>query len=191
MKKTLALALCVVATVLTMNVSASAATTAKTVKKTVPAKTAVKQVKAVQPAAKAPVKVKIATGTVVPTAFMHVVTSNQVTAGKAIPIVISEDVYVNNVKVFAKGSIGSAKVVEAVPAGRWGRRGILAVSGANILDVYGDTHNLQFNVTEQGLSRRKSSFILTAVTLVPIGIWRKGEPAMVNTTNVYKATTLN
>lgn len=185
MKKTLLLGI-LMAGILIANPAYSA--TAKNVKSVKSVKTPVamksQSVKSVQ-------QVQIPQGTAVPISFSQSVNSNQVTAGKALPIIVMEDVYVGNTKVFSKNTTGSARVVEAKSSGKFGKAGVLAVDGANVLDVNGNTHKLQFNVAEQGLSRKKSAIILTVCTLIPFGLWRKGEPAYVNTSNVYKSVTID
>lgn len=133
-------------------------------------------------------------GTTIPVSVTSTVNSDRLYAGDIIPLVITEDVYVNGEKLFAEGARGTADIEKVTKSGGHGRAGYIEVKEARIKDINGHNHNVQLSIIEKGESRRPSAIFLTiigvALILIPFGIWREGDPAYISGSKVFNAVLL-
>lgn len=133
-------------------------------------------------------------GTTVPVSVVSTVDSDRLNQGDIIPIVVTEDIYVDGQQVFAEGARGTAEITKVVKSGGHGRAGYIEVKEARIKDVHGSNHNVQLSIIEKGESKRPSAIFLSiigvALILIPFGIWREGDPAYISGSKVFNAVLL-
>ena len=143
---------------------------------------------------KVAIQTEIPRGTVVPVSFVTNVNSDRLYSGDVIPLVITEDVLVDNVLVFQKDARGTAEIEKIIRSGSHGRAGLIDIRSARIRDAFGNTHNVQLNIMVKGESKRPSAIALSVLgvllILVPFGIWREGDPAYVSASQIYNAVTI-
>lgn len=134
-------------------------------------------------------------GTIVPLSVVTTANSDRLYSGDIIPLVITDDVVIDGVKVFEKEGRGTADIEKVIRSGSHGRAGFIEIKSAKIKDVYGKTHNVQLDIVEKGESRRPSAIFLSVIgvllILIPFGIWREGDPAYVSGSRIFNAVTLN
>lgn len=134
-------------------------------------------------------------GTVIPVSVVTTANSDRLYSGDIIPLVITDDVVVDGVKVFEKEGRGTADIEKVIRSGGHGRAGFIEIKSAKIKDVYGKNHNVQLDIVEKGESRRPSAIFLSVIgillILIPFGIWREGDPAYVSGSRIFNAVTLN
>jgi len=139
-------------------------------------------------------KTSIPAGTVIPVTLNGNANSDRLYAGDIIPVTIYEDVYVDGAKVFAAGATGIANVEKVVHSGGHGRAGEILVKEGRIRDIDNNNHNVQLNIASKGQSRRPSAIFLSVIgvclILIPFGIWREGDPAVVSGSQVFNAVTI-
>lgn len=137
---------------------------------------------------------EIPRGTIIPVSVASTVNSDRLYSGDIIPLIVTEDVIIDGVKVFAKDSRGTANVEKIVRSGSHGRAGFIEIKDAKIKDVSGTNHNVQLNIIVKGESRRPSAICLSVIgvllILIPFGIWREGDPAYVSGNQIFNAVTL-
>lgn len=133
-------------------------------------------------------------GTTIPVSVVSTVDSDRLNMGDIIPIVVTEDIYVDGEKVFAEGAKGTADITKVKKSGGHGRAGYIEIKEARIKDVNGRNHNVQLSIIEKGESKRPSAIFLTiigvALVLIPFGIWREGDPAYISGSKVFNAVLL-
>lgn len=130
-------------------------------------------------------------GTTVPVSLVSTIDSDRLNMGDIIPIVVTEDIYVDGSLVFAEGAKGTADIAKVKKSGGHGKAGYIEIKEAKIKDIHGRNHNIQLSIIEKGESRRPSAIFLTiigvAMILIPFGIWREGDPAYVSASKVFNA----
>lgn len=133
-------------------------------------------------------------GTTIPVSVVSTVDSDRLNQGDIIPIVVTEDTYVDGQLVFAEGAKGTADITKVTKSGGHGRAGYIEIKEARIKDINGRNHNVQLSIIEKGESKRPSAIFLTiigvALTLIPFGIWREGDPAYISGSKVFNAVLL-
>lgn len=133
-------------------------------------------------------------GTTIPVSVVSTINSDRLYAGDIIPIVVTEDVYIDGEKVFAEGARGTADIEKVTKSGGHGRAGYIEVKEARIKDIQGHNHNVQLGIIEKGESKRPSAIFLSiigvALILIPFGIWREGDPAYISGSKVFNAVLL-
>jgi len=136
---------------------------------------------------------EIPRGTVIPVSFVTSANSDRLYSGDVIPLVVTEDVSVDNVVVFQKDARGTVEVEKVIRSGSHGRAGLIDIRSAKVKDVFGNIHNVQLNILVKGESRRPSAIALSVLgvllILVPFGIWREGDPAYISASQIYDAVT--
>lgn len=133
-------------------------------------------------------------GTTIPVSVVSTVNSDRLYAGDIIPIVVTEDVYIDGEKVFAEGARGTADIEKVIKSGGHGRAGYIEIKEARIKDIQGHNHNVQLSIVEKGESKRPSAIFLSiigvALILIPFGLWREGDPAYISGSIVFNAVLL-
>lgn len=133
-------------------------------------------------------------GTTVPVSVVSTVDSDRLNMGDVIPIIVTEDTYIDGEKVFAEGGRGTAEITKVTKSGGHGRAGYIEIKEARIKDVNGRNHNVQLSIIEKGESKRPSAIFLTiigvALILIPFGLWREGDPAYISGSKVFNAVLL-
>lgn len=139
-------------------------------------------------------RIEVSRGTIIPVSVATTVNSDRLYSGDIIPLIVTEDIFIDDVKIFAKDSRGTAEIEKVVRSGGHGRAGFIEIKNARIKDVFGINHNVQLNIVEKGESRRPSAIFLSVIgvllILIPFGIWREGDPAYISGSKIFNAVTL-
>lgn len=140
-------------------------------------------------------KTEVPRGTIIPVGLVNTVNSDRLYSGDIIPLVVTEDVFIDNVKIFEKDTKGTADIEKVIRSGSHGRAGLVEIKNAKIKDIYGKNHHLQLNISEKGEGRRPSAIFLSVIgvllILIPFGLWREGDPAYISGSRIFNAVTLN
>jgi len=93
----------------------------------------------------------------VPVRFLQNVETSDLELGDAIPLEITQDVYVNGVKLFAQGSGGIAYIDDFKPARCLGRGGYIRLSHGELQDIHGKKHEIAISSSAKGDFKYKSA----------------------------------
>lgn len=128
-------------------------------------------------------KITLDAGVRIPITVYNTVSSDNVKAGDMISISINDNVKVNGVVLFKKGSTGILNVSKSIKSGGHGRAGELEINGGRVNDVFGNPHPISASLSSKGSSKRGWAIVSTIlgilVILVPFGLWVDGSPATV------------
>lgn len=122
-------------------------------------------------------------GTRIPITIYNTVNSDNLKSGDMISVSVNENVKVNGVLIFKKGSTGILSVAKSVKSGGHGKAGVLEINGGRINDIYGNSYPINASLSSKGSSKRGwaivSSILGVALILVPFGLWVDGTPATI------------
>ncbi len=133
----------------------------------------------------------LSAGTIIPVSVTSRVNGDHLSEGDIISIRVVKDVTHNDKVFFEKGTVGLANVATAKKGRHHGGPGYIEIREGTITDVDGNEHQVNFNVVKEGQHHRISGIFLSVLgvglTLIPWGIWRKGDPAIVNSNQIFNA----
>jgi hypothetical protein len=119
----------------------------------------------------------------IPVVFKYPVTSDQLRTGDIVPIGLNEDVYIDNILVFKKGTDGALFVDKAKGNGAFGRGGSINISGGKITDVFGNEHTIKVSGNSKGDGSAAGVVlpILSLAILWPLAFFafKKGKDAVI------------
>lgn len=95
-------------------------------------------------------EVIIPRGLLIPVSFKQEVKSKNYDAGDLAAIRVVDDVYVDEILVFKKGNIGTARIIKSKNTRFFARTGIIEVNGGEINDKYGNSHAVDIKITKKG-----------------------------------------
>ncbi|MCE3235394.1 MAG: hypothetical protein K0Q50_1574 [Vampirovibrio sp.] len=128
-------------------------------------------------------KIILEAGTRIPITIYNTVNSDNLKTGDMISVSVNENIKVNGILVFKKGSTGILNVSRSVKSGGHGKAGLLEISGGRVNDIYGNTYPINASLSSKGSSKRgwaiASSILGILVILVPFGLWVDGTPATI------------
>lgn len=93
---------------------------------------------------------QVPANTVIPITLENLETSKTTVTGGTINATISEDVIINNVKVFKEGDKATLNVLEAKKAGFVGIPGEITISGGKVFDAKGVAHRVDYTHKYEG-----------------------------------------
>jgi|GEM_PF-2541160 len=138
-------------------------------------------------------KLKVPSNLSIPISFAEPVTSNKISSGDALPVVVNKDIYVEETLVFKRGTDGVVFVDSSKKGGRWGSAGKIKITNGKLTDVFGTQHDVKISEKEKG-DGKPSAKILPAVGLVvfwPLILFglKKGDQAVIPAGKIVYAFT--
>lgn len=134
---------------------------------------------------------EVPAGTTIPVALTNTINSDSLNDGDVVSVTVTDDVYIDNKKVFAKDTQGIAYVEKAEHTSHHGGAGMIRVRDGQLIDINHKKHKVQITMDAKGKSKRPSSIFLSIigvlVILIPFGCWRYGDPATVSQSQVFNA----
>jgi len=82
------------------------------------------------------------------------VNSDDLKTGDMISVTVNENVKVNGVLVFKKGSTGILNVAKSVKSGGHGKAGLLEINGGRLNDIYGNTYPINISAFRNSFCNR-------------------------------------
>lgn len=130
-------------------------------------------------------------GTVVPVSMTSRVNADHVSEGDVVSIKVVKDVTHDGKVFFEKGTVGLANIASAKRGRHHGGAGYIEIKEGVITDVEGKEHQINFNIVKEGQHHRilgiSLSILGVLLTLIPWGAWKKGEPAIVESNQIFNA----
>jgi hypothetical protein len=141
--------------------------------------------------------VQIPEGTIVEVETAQAVSSANVATGTAITFLVARRVFVNNVLAIDRGAIAKAHIVKTIPAGVWGRAGMLAWAMDYVVAVDGTRIPIKVTGRQKGKNRAfaiAGGAVATGALIFPYSspvalIWglKKGDEAILRGSKVFSA----
>jgi len=86
----------------------------------------------------------------IPVRFIEDVNTRELEEGNAIPLEITQDIYINGKLLFKQGGAGYAEIAEFRRAGFLGRGGKLIIRSGIITDIKGQNHKISLSANSNG-----------------------------------------
>ena len=87
---------------------------------------------------------------VIPVRFLEDVDTKGIEEGNAIPLEITQDIYVDGKLLFKQGGAGYAEIAELRRAGFLGRGGKITIRNGKLSDIKGVSHNISLSANSSG-----------------------------------------
>lgn len=138
-------------------------------------------------------KLKVPSDLSIPVSFAEPVTSNKVSSGDSIPVVINKDIYIGDVLVFKRGTDGVVYIDSSKKSGRWGSAGKIKITSGKLTDAFGNQHNVKISEKEKGDGKPSAKIlpVIGAVVFLPLVLFglRKGDQAVIPAGKIVYAFT--
>ena len=86
----------------------------------------------------------------IPVRFLEEIDTRSIEKGNAIPLEITQDIYVDGKILFKQGGAGYAEVAEIKHAGFFGRAGKISINSGKLTDIKGVSHNISLSSNASG-----------------------------------------
>lgn len=138
-------------------------------------------------------KLKIPSDLAIPVSFSEPVTSNKISSGDSIPVVINKDIYVKDILAFKRGTDGVVYIDSSKKGGRWGSAGKIKITRGKLTDAFGTQHDVKISEKEKGDGKPSAKIlpVIGAVVFLPLVLFglRKGDQAVIPAGKIIYAFT--
>jgi len=138
-----------------------------------------------------PKEISLNSGLTIPIVFTNQVNSKNVRKGDTLPIIINQDVVIDGIVIFKKGSQGVAFIEDSKTARTFGRPGSIDIETGKLTDVYGNEHTVGLSSHSVGNSCTSAIIlpIISAVILWPLVFFafKKGDEVSIPAGKIFNA----